>query len=83
MFAKLFAKKPSKMASNFPSHYAVYELLGKGAFGTVMRCVKRSTGQEFAVKIINKQLSQTDLEVGFVLTFSCQCLNEHSTGRFK
>lgn len=64
MFAKL--KKSSGMASDFPRHYNVYEVLGKGAFGTVMRCVKKSTNQEFAVKIINKRLSRTNLKVGFV-----------------
>lgn len=29
--------------------------LGQGAFGSVLKCVHRATGREFAVKIITKR----------------------------
>merc|ERR1712142_1303920 len=39
----------------------IYEELGKGAFSIVRRCVQKSTGLEFAAKIINtKKLSARD-----------------------
>ncbi|XP_072439551.1 calcium/calmodulin-dependent protein kinase type II subunit gamma isoform X12 [Chiloscyllium punctatum] len=47
--------------TRFSDDYQLYEELGKGAFSVVRRCVKLSTGQEFAAKIINtKKLSARD-----------------------
>uniref|UniRef100_A0A672T8J9 Protein kinase domain-containing protein n=1 Tax=Sinocyclocheilus grahami TaxID=75366 RepID=A0A672T8J9_SINGR len=44
--------------TRFTDEYQLYEELGKGAFSVVRRCVKLSTGQEYAAKIINtKKLS--------------------------
>uniref|UniRef100_A0A4W3HY38 Protein kinase domain-containing protein n=1 Tax=Callorhinchus milii TaxID=7868 RepID=A0A4W3HY38_CALMI len=44
--------------TRFSDEYQLYEELGKGAFSIVRRCVKLSTGQEYAAKIINtKKLS--------------------------
>jgi len=41
--------------------YELKEELGKGAFSIVRRCVQKTTGMEFAAKIINtKKLSQRD-----------------------
>ncbi|XP_026119611.1 calcium/calmodulin-dependent protein kinase type II delta chain-like isoform X26 [Carassius auratus] len=47
--------------TRFTDEYQLYEELGKGAFSVVRRCVKLSTGQEYAAKIINtKKLSARD-----------------------
>ena len=51
-------EKGSAMAAvgssyDFSDNYDLKEKLGKGAFGTVKRCVRRSTGEEFAAKIIS------------------------------
>ncbi|XP_028983001.1 calcium/calmodulin-dependent protein kinase type II subunit gamma isoform X1 [Betta splendens] len=47
--------------TRFTDEYQLYEELGKGAFSVVRRCVKKSTGQEYAAKIINtKKLSTRD-----------------------
>ncbi|XP_021336497.1 calcium/calmodulin-dependent protein kinase type II subunit gamma isoform X45 [Danio rerio] len=47
--------------TRFTDEYQLYEELGKGAFSVVRRCVKKSTGQEYAAKIINtKKLSARD-----------------------
>ncbi|XP_067828576.1 calcium/calmodulin-dependent protein kinase type II subunit gamma isoform X3 [Heptranchias perlo] len=47
--------------TRFSDEYQLYEELGKGAFSVVRRCVKLSTGQEYAAKIINtKKLSARD-----------------------
>ncbi|XP_072123028.1 uncharacterized protein [Mobula birostris] len=48
----------SNMASTgkctrFTDEYQIHEELGKGAFSTVRRCIKLSTGQEYAAKMIN------------------------------
>ncbi|KAM7171325.1 calcium/calmodulin-dependent protein kinase type II subunit gamma isoform 12-T14 [Macrochelys suwanniensis] len=47
--------------TRFTDDYQLYEELGKGAFSVVRRCVKRSSSQEYAAKIINtKKLSARD-----------------------
>ncbi|XP_075943315.1 calcium/calmodulin-dependent protein kinase type II delta 1 chain isoform X8 [Anarhichas minor] len=47
--------------TRFTDEYQLYEELGKGAFSVVKRCMKISTGQEYAAKIINtKKLSARD-----------------------
>uniref|UniRef100_A0A8C4X966 calcium/calmodulin-dependent protein kinase n=1 Tax=Erpetoichthys calabaricus TaxID=27687 RepID=A0A8C4X966_ERPCA len=47
--------------TRFSDEYQLYEELGKGAFSVVRRCMKNSTGQEYAAKIINtKKLSARD-----------------------
>uniref|UniRef100_A0A671NGN0 calcium/calmodulin-dependent protein kinase n=1 Tax=Sinocyclocheilus anshuiensis TaxID=1608454 RepID=A0A671NGN0_9TELE len=49
--------------TRFTDEYQLYEELGKGAFSVVRRCVKLSTGQEYAAKIINtKKLSAREQE---------------------
>ncbi|XP_035997844.1 calcium/calmodulin-dependent protein kinase type II subunit gamma isoform X14 [Fundulus heteroclitus] len=48
-------------STRFTDEYQLYEELGKGAFSVVRRCVKKSSGQEYAAKIINtKKLSPRD-----------------------
>ncbi|XP_019357934.1 PREDICTED: calcium/calmodulin-dependent protein kinase type II subunit gamma isoform X1 [Gavialis gangeticus] len=47
--------------TRFTDDYQLYEELGKGAFSVVRRCVKKSSTQEYAAKIINtKKLSARD-----------------------
>ncbi|XP_072314662.1 calcium/calmodulin-dependent protein kinase type II delta 1 chain isoform X3 [Eucyclogobius newberryi] len=51
----------STTCTRFTDEYQLYEELGKGAFSVVRRCMKNSTGQEYAAKIINtKKLSARD-----------------------
>ncbi|KAI7796511.1 putative calcium/calmodulin-dependent protein kinase type II subunit gamma-like [Triplophysa rosa] len=54
-------------STRFTDEYQLYEELGKGAFSVVRRCVKKSTGQEYAAKIINtKKLSaRADFSLSF------------------
>ncbi|XP_057669506.1 calcium/calmodulin-dependent protein kinase type II alpha chain isoform X2 [Diorhabda carinulata] len=49
--------------TRFSDNYDLKEELGKGAFSVVRRCVQKSTGLEFAAKIINtKKLSARDFQ---------------------
>ncbi|XP_072393475.1 calcium/calmodulin-dependent protein kinase type II alpha chain isoform X5 [Diabrotica undecimpunctata] len=49
--------------TRFSDNYDLKEELGKGAFSVVRRCVQKSTGSEFAAKIINtKKLSARDFQ---------------------
>ncbi|XP_071062694.1 calcium/calmodulin-dependent protein kinase type II delta 1 chain isoform X8 [Pseudochaenichthys georgianus] len=51
----------STTCTRFTDEYQLYEELGKGAFSVVRRCMKISTGQEYAAKLINtKKLSARD-----------------------
>jgi predicted Ser/Thr protein kinase len=48
-------------STRFTDEYDLKEELGKGAFSIVRKCIQKSTGQEFAAKIINtKKLSTRD-----------------------
>uniref|UniRef100_A0A646QE86 calcium/calmodulin-dependent protein kinase n=1 Tax=Hemiscolopendra marginata TaxID=943146 RepID=A0A646QE86_9MYRI len=50
-------------STKFSDNYELKEELGKGAFSIVRRCVQKSTGLEFAAKIINtKKLSPRDFQ---------------------
>jgi len=50
-------------STRFSDNYELKEELGKGAFSIVRRCVQKSTGLEFAAKIINtKKLSTRDFQ---------------------
>ncbi|XP_070523443.1 calcium/calmodulin-dependent protein kinase II isoform X3 [Cardiocondyla obscurior] len=50
-------------STRFSDNYDLKEELGKGAFSVVRRCVQKSTGHEFAAKIINtKKLSNRDFQ---------------------
>ncbi|CAG9763172.1 unnamed protein product [Ceutorhynchus assimilis] len=51
------------VCTRFSDNYDLKEELGKGAFSVVRRCVQKSTGLEFAAKIINtKKLSARDFQ---------------------
>ncbi|KAM4810586.1 calcium/calmodulin-dependent protein kinase type II subunit delta isoform 1-T1 [Rhinophrynus dorsalis] len=51
----------STTCTRFTDEYQLFEELGKGAFSVVRRCMKITSGQEYAAKIINtKKLSARD-----------------------
>ncbi|KAG5680153.1 hypothetical protein PVAND_009678 [Polypedilum vanderplanki] len=51
------------ICTRFSDNYDIKEELGKGAFSIVKRCVQKSTGLEFAAKIINtKKLTARDFQ---------------------
>ncbi|XP_055305108.1 calcium/calmodulin-dependent protein kinase type II alpha chain-like [Sitodiplosis mosellana] len=51
------------VCTRFSDNYDIKEELGKGAFSIVKRCVQKSTGLEFAAKIINtKKLTTRDFQ---------------------
>ncbi|XP_074603238.1 calcium/calmodulin-dependent protein kinase II isoform X2 [Brevipalpus obovatus] len=51
------------ITTRFSDNYELKEELGKGAFSIVRKCVQRSTGLEFAAKIINtKKLTARDYQ---------------------
>ncbi|KAJ8262137.1 hypothetical protein GJAV_G00162810 [Gymnothorax javanicus] len=55
----------STTCTRFTDEYQLYEELGKGAFSVVRRCMKISSGQEYAAKIINtKKLSARESLMG-------------------
>ena len=61
-----FAKKikNSIKSFNFEEHYEMLEKLGQGHFGKVNKCKKKSSGEIFAVKVINKlDIKLVDLEL--------------------
>ncbi|XP_028967249.1 calcium/calmodulin-dependent protein kinase type II alpha chain [Galendromus occidentalis] len=54
---------PPTPTTRFSDNYELKEELGKGAFSIVRRCVQKSSGLEFAAKIINtKKLSARDFQ---------------------
>uniref|UniRef100_A0A4W5JNF8 Protein kinase domain-containing protein n=1 Tax=Hucho hucho TaxID=62062 RepID=A0A4W5JNF8_9TELE len=53
--------------TRFTDEFNLYEELGKGAFSIVKRCMRISSGQEYAAKIINtKKLSARAVGSGLV-----------------
>lgn len=48
--------KKFKMIQQIETKYCLGDKLGSGAFGQVRRCTHIDTGNEFAIKIIEKQL---------------------------
>lgn len=57
------AVAPPNPTTKFSDNFELKEELGKGAFSIVRRCVQKSTGIEFAAKIINtKKLSARDFQ---------------------
>lgn len=61
--ANTMAAQPAA-CTRFSDNYDIKEELGKGAFSIVKRCVQKSTGSEFAAKIINtKKLTTRDFQV--------------------
>ncbi|KAE9554867.1 hypothetical protein FO519_001895 [Halicephalobus sp. NKZ332] len=53
----------NNLSTKFSDNYDVKEELGKGAFSIVRRCIQKTTGMEFAAKIINtRKLSTRDFQ---------------------
>lgn len=48
--------KKFKEVSNIETKYKIGDTLGSGAFGQVRRCIHIDTGNEFAVKIMEKKM---------------------------
>ncbi|XP_029695551.1 calcium/calmodulin-dependent protein kinase type II delta 1 chain isoform X2 [Takifugu rubripes] len=68
--------------TRFTDEYQMYEELGKGAFSVVRRCMKISTGQEYAAKIINtKKLSARDHQKLEREARICRLLKHHNIVR--
>ncbi|RMC13565.1 hypothetical protein DUI87_08641 [Hirundo rustica rustica] len=60
----------STTCTRFTDEYQLFEELGKGAFSVVRRCMKITTGQEYAAKIINtKKLSARDVCTAKIVLF--------------
>ncbi|KAK0146522.1 Calcium/calmodulin-dependent protein kinase type II delta 2 chain [Merluccius polli] len=61
------------ICTRFTDEYQLFEELGKGAFSVVRRCVKISSGQEYAAKIINtKKLSARVVDICMQGWFHCR-----------
>ena len=61
---KIFAKKCEEFTNflKFEDFFEFKEKLGEGHFGLVKRCIEKSTGKEYAVKIMNKsKIKEKDL----------------------
>uniref|UniRef100_A0A3B4B9Q5 calcium/calmodulin-dependent protein kinase n=1 Tax=Periophthalmus magnuspinnatus TaxID=409849 RepID=A0A3B4B9Q5_9GOBI len=72
----------STTCTRFTDEYQLYEELGKGAFSVVRRCMKNSTGQEYAAKIINtKKLSARDHQKLEREARICRLLKHHNIVR--
>jgi calcium/calmodulin-dependent protein kinase (CaM kinase) II len=71
------------VTTRFSDNYDLREELGKGAFSIVRRCVQKSTGLEFAAKIINtKKLSQRDFQKLEREARICRKLNHPNIGEY-
>ncbi|SCU96414.1 LADA_0H00804g1_1 [Lachancea dasiensis] len=56
--------KDSGMAHARPSHfYEIKECVGKGSFGDVYRAIYKETGEVVAIKIINLEETQDDIDI--------------------
>lgn len=56
MHARATIGECERQETNSPfAHYEQKELLGQGAYAVVYRCIHRATGNEFALKIIDKK----------------------------
>ncbi|KAG5845585.1 hypothetical protein ANANG_G00140840 [Anguilla anguilla] len=72
----------STTCTRFTDEYQLYEELGKGAFSVVRRCMKISSGQEYAAKIINtKKLSARDHQKLEREARICRLLKHHNIVR--
>ena len=61
---KIFAKKCEEFTNflKFEDFFEFKEKIGEGHFGLVKRCIEKSTGKEYAVKIMNKnKIKERDL----------------------
>lgn len=69
------------VTTRFSDNYDLKEELGKGAFSIVRRCVQKSTGIEFAAKIINtRKLSPRDFSKLEREARICRKLNHPNIG---
>ena len=69
------------VTTRFSDNYELKEELGKGAFSIVRRCVQKSTGLEFAAKIINtRKLSTRDFQKLEREARICRKLNHPNIG---
>uniref|UniRef100_A0A8C6UXE4 Protein kinase domain-containing protein n=1 Tax=Neogobius melanostomus TaxID=47308 RepID=A0A8C6UXE4_9GOBI len=51
-----------------PKEYTFLKVLGEGAFSKVVKCVKKETGEEVAIKIIHRGTAdEVEFEVRFDL----------------
>eukprot|EP00054_Salpingoeca_dolichothecata_P003081 m.25165 g.25165 ORF g.25165 m.25165 type:complete len:737 (+) comp13524_c0_seq1:91-2301(+) len=60
---------PCSKTSPFADEYELFEKVGKGTFAVCHRCVQRSTGKNFAVKIIDKSKRSPVEEIDVLLRY--------------
>ena len=59
---KLFGGQDESGEAEMRRKYTMHELLGQGAYGRVMRAVRKSDGQEVAIKIIDLEEAEDEIE---------------------
>ena len=76
---KIFAKKCEEFTNflKFEDFFEFKEKIGEGHFGLVKRCIEKSTGKEYAVKIMNKnKIKERDLNF-LIQERNYMCLIKH------
>ncbi|PLB52115.1 Pkinase-domain-containing protein [Aspergillus steynii IBT 23096] len=56
------SRPPAAMESDMSGHYQMMEELGSGSFGTVYKAIEKSTGEIVAVKHIDLESSEDDIQ---------------------
>ncbi|XP_006824119.1 ribosomal protein S6 kinase alpha-3-like [Saccoglossus kowalevskii] len=60
---------PGKRATSVIDEYDIKEEIGQGSYSVCKRCIHKATGQEFAVKVIDKNKRDVQEEVEILLRY--------------